>query len=486
MREVWTASVAIVMALACALAGCNVGPDYQTPVVISPAVWGGEPAAAHGTTAGPVDPRWWDSFHDPELSSLVARLVAQNIDLQTAAERVRQSQDQVEIARSEGLPHVDEQSSYRHERQSPSGFISLVEPAPFAPLTYDIWQNGLQASWEIDLFGRVRRAVEAQRADTLAAIEARHEVAIDAIADLAQDYMQLRGTQTLLIIARRNLGIAQKSAALVQDQFHNGVATVLTVAQAQAQVATTGSVVPPLEAQEARLANAIGLLLALPPRALETELERAGPPVLVPPSVPVGFPSTLVERRPDIRQAEARLHAATAQTGVAVANFYPDLSLTGQFEDQGRIIANAFSLPSRAFMLGPSVDLPIFEGGRLRGTLRLRRSEQKEAALQFQQTVLAAWRDVDDALTAYAQAQAQNTRFVEAVTQDRRALTAAEQAYALGASDFLNVTSAEAALLSSENSLAQSDTTIETDLVGLFKALGGGWDVADRGAAVRP
>lgn len=467
-------------ALTALLAGCTVGPDYHRPEVATPPVWGGVPAEGQaGFTSDAVDATWWESFHDAELSSLETRLASQNIDLQTAAERIMQSDDERVVIRAQGLPHLDERSMATHERQSPNGFISLVQPAPFAPLTYDIWQNALSASWELDLFGRVRRAVEAQRADTLALIEARHAIALDALASLAQDYLELRSVQTRHAIAIDVLGLARHDLALVQSQFANGVSTTLNLANARGEVASVAATLPPLEAQQAQLINAIGLMLAEPPRALEAELAPAAALPAVPPSVPVGVPSTLARRRPDIREAEARLHRATARTAVAVAAFYPEVSLTGSFGADGRIVGNAFSLPSRMFQVGPAIDVPLFQGGRLVGTLRLRRSEQREAALRFRQTVLAAWQDVDDALTAYADARRTRDAVAETARQNQAALGAAQQNFVEGTIDFLNVISAQSALLQSRDQLAQSDAAISLDLVRLYKALGGGWQAAD-------
>ena len=310
-------------------------------------------ASGSATTSGPVDPAWWNSFGDRELSSLVSRLVSQNIDLQTAVERIRQAADETDVARSQGLPQVNGNSSYTHERQSPNGFIALVQPSPAASYDYDIWTNGLSASWELDLFGRVRRAVEARRAGTVAAVEARHAVALASISTLAQDYLQLRGTQARLRIAQRNLWVTQKNMSLVDVQFANGVGTTLAVAQARAEVATVAATMPPLVTTAAALENAIALLLAEPPRALEAELDAPAPAAIVPPTVPIGLPADLIRRRPDVREAEATLHEATAETGVALADFYPDVSLTGNFELQGRNVLNAFSLPDRAFVAGP-------------------------------------------------------------------------------------------------------------------------------------
>ncbi len=472
---------ALLAIVAASLAACTVGPDFHQPQTDNPAAWGGEPSDVGSVTyGGPVDEQWWRSFDDPELTSLVSRLSRQNIDLASALERVQQAQAQTQVAASQGLPHINEQSQYTFTRESPHGFISLVEPVPGAPLGFSLWTNALQSSWELDLFGRVRRAVEAQRADTEAEIEARHAIALRAIADLAQDYMQLRGTQVRAAITRRNLALANHDLALVRDQFANGVATTLDIANAEAQQATIASELPALRAEAARLINAIGYLLAEPPRALEGELTPVVALPLAPPTVPIGLPGdTCAGRRPDVREAEARLHAATAETGVAVADFYPDVTLNGSAGTQSLRFSSLFDLKSGMFMIGPSIDIPIFEGGRLRGALKLRKSQQREAALQFHNTVLQAWQDVDNALTAYLEAQRRRVDIAETVNQYLLALNAARQRYQEGAIDFLNVISAESAVLQNQDALANSDTEIATDLVALYRALGGGWQLVD-------
>src|SRR5580700_4014618 len=226
------------------------------------------------TVEGAVNVTWWKSFRDSELSLLVERLAAQNLDLKTAAERVIQSVAQRRVAAAEGLPHIEGQSSNTYNRVSPNGPISEFVPAPGSTLDYAHFQDGLTSSWQLDLFGRVRRAVEAADANALAAVENRHGVALAAVAELAQSYMQLRGTQNRLDIAKRNLGLAEQSLDLVKARFGNGVATTLELAQARAQQATIAATLPPLRTQEAELINAVGLLLGEAPRALESELHR--------------------------------------------------------------------------------------------------------------------------------------------------------------------------------------------------------------------
>ena len=471
-------------AAALALAGCTVGPDFRPPDPGAPAGWGPVRADVPSrTNADEVDPQWWTRFNDPLLSSLVGRIAAQNLDLQTAAERVLQARAQREVVASQGLPRVNGRSSYERTRISPTGNpAAIVVAKPGAPLEFDVFQNGLDASWDLDLFGRVRREVEAAGADTQAAVEDRRGVALAALAalaDLAQDYLQLRGVQAQRAIAERNQELARQNTTLVRNRFDNGVATTLDMARARAQESTIAASVPPLRTQEAAAINAIGLLLGEPPRALEAELRPRAAQPGVPALVPAGLPANLVRRRPDLRQAEARLHSATAQVGVATAEFYPDVTLNGNVGLQSLRLKDAFSLYSRVFEVGPTISLPIFQGGRLRGTLRLRKSQQREAAITFRRTLLGAWQEVDNALTAFTEAQAREREVADAVTQNEVALRAARQRYAEGVVDFLDVNTAQAQLLQSQNDLASSRTQTATGLVTLYRALGGGWEIAE-------
>jgi NodT family efflux transporter outer membrane factor (OMF) lipoprotein len=461
------------------LTGCTLGPDYQSPELRdTPRRWASDGGSVPSRTVeGPVDITWWKSFRDSKLSSLVERLAAQNLDLKTAAERVLQGVAQRQVAVSRGLPHIEGLSSNTYNRASPNATLFVLQPG--ASVEYALFQEGLTSSWQLDLFGRVRRAVEAADANTLAAVENRHGVALAAVAELAQSYMQLRGTQNRLEITKRNLRLVEENVELVNQRFANGTAATLEVAQARAQRATIAATLPPLRSQEAELINAIGLLLGDAPRALEPELQRVRMIPRVPRKVPVGLPGTLVRRRPDVREAEARLHETTAQTGVAVASFYPDVTLNGNVNVESFHVSNLFTPTSTVFAVGPAISIPIFEGGQLLGNLELRESQQREAAISFQKTVLRAWKEVDDALTDYREAQRRRAEVAQSVTENRAALQAAKQRYTEGAIDFLNVIAAQAQLLQSENDLADSDTLIATDLVNLYRALGGGWEIAD-------
>lgn len=472
------------------LAGC--APDVAAPpaaTVTPPDHWGPEPTRgvrSRAVAEEAADPRWWRTFGDAELSALVDRVAVQNLDLETAAERILQARAERRVATSQGLPHVEGQSLATYNRGSPNGILKLIQPAPGAPEDFALFQDGLQASWELDLFGRVRRRVEAEGAREEAAVADRDAVALSAIAEVAQSYLQLRGTQARTAIAERGRSLAAENMRLVEDRFRNGVATTLDLAQARAQEAEVAGTLAPLRTREAQLINAIGLLLGDMPRGLEDELKPAAALPRLPARVPVGLPISLLRRRPDVREAESLLHAATAETGVAIAEFYPDVMLNGQANLQSLHLSDLFVLSSHAFNVGPQVSIPIFEGGRLRGNLALRESRQREAAVAFQRTVLKALQEADDAITAYAEAQRRRTEVAQAATQNAMALGAARQRYREGLVDFLNVNAAQQQLLQSQNALSDAETEITTDLVTLYRALGGGWEVVAARPVVSP
>ncbi len=341
---------------------------------------------------------------------------------------------------------------------------------------FDLWQYGFDASWELDLWGRVRREIESADASVEASVEARRNMLLSTLAEVARDYVQLREQQTVLDIVRKNIRSERDTLTLTRQRYLGGVTTELDVANAAAQLASTESQLPQTEEQIAESINALSYLLALTPGALSAELTTPAPVPPVPPTVPVGLPSELARRRPDIRQAEAQLHSATADVGVAVADFFPRVTLSGSLSLQALQFKNLGTWDARQYALGPSITLPIFEGGRLRGTLRLRQAQQQEAAISYQSTVLQALHDVDNALTAYADEQRRQQQLLAAVNASQRALDLARTRYAAGVSDFLNTLDAQRTLLSAQQTAAASTAMVSTDLVQLYKALGGGWE----------
>ena len=341
---------------------------------------------------------------------------------------------------------------------------------------FNLFQYGFDASWELDLWGRVRREVESADASLEASSDARRNSLLSVLAEVARDYLQLRGVQTQLAIANDNIKTARQSLDLTQARYKGGLTTDLDVANAAAQLATNEADVPQLEQSQDEQINALSFLLGEAPQALRAELITPGAVPPVPPRVPVGLPSELARRRPDIRQAEAQLHAATADIGVAIADFYPKITLDGSIGLQALKAKDLGNWGARQYGLGPTISIPIFEGGKLRATLQLRKVEQQEAALNYQQTVLQAWHDVDNAMTAYAAEQRRRDALANSVAQNQRALDLSRQRYTQGVADFLNVLDAQRTLLQAELQLAESTTTVSQNLVQLYKALGGGWE----------
>jgi NodT family efflux transporter outer membrane factor (OMF) lipoprotein len=498
-------------ALALSLGGCTVGPNFKAPSVFSPASWfdwHGKPteasrAAAHASlvVARPIDTNWWNLFRDPTLTSLERRVAGQNLDVRLATVRLAESRAQRSVVGSDQYPQLNGNASYTREKASQKGILGLgsaggASAGSSSPGTaangqgagaggipgstvfepFNLWQYGFDASWELDLWGRVRREVESADASVEASAEARRAALLSVIAEVARDYIQLRGVQRNLQITQENLKTAQDSLRLTQQRYAGGLTSDLDVANASAQVASVEAQIPRLQQQEAELINALSLLLAEPPGALQAELAETRPIPPVPPTVPVGIPSELARRRPDIVQAEDQLHSATADIGVAVADFYPRITLSGSVSLQALQFKDLGNWDARQYALGPSLTLPIFQGGRIRATVKLRKAQAQEAALKYQQTVLQAWHEVDNALTAYDAEQRRRDRLAAAVRSNQQALNLARARYQEGIADFLQVLDAQRNLLAAEQQYAESTTTVSTNLVALYKALGGGWE----------
>lgn len=467
----WPALAVLVFSLS----ACQVGHEFKAPEASGQVDWlplRGESALSR-TQATPIRPDWWQVFNDPLLSSLIQRATASNIDLKIAATRLEQSRAARQVIGGDQLPDVSAGLGYQRARNSAEG---LSDPSGKAGKSaFNLWDGGFDASWELDLWGRVRREVEAADAAVAVSENDRRGVLLSLQAETARDYLQLRGVQETLSVTRQNLEVSRNSLSLSKERFSSGVATHLDVAEASAQVATVEARLPILEQRQAQLINALGLLLAQSPRVLQGELERPNDATQIATAIPVGLPSELALRRPDILQAQARMHVAAASVGVAEGDFYPRIVLSGNLGFQSMQLSDFGSWGSRQFGIGPQLSLPIFEGGRLRGMLHLREAQEQEAALTYQQTVLRAWQEIDDGMSLYNATQLQQARLEEAVEHDQLALATAKQQYVEGAVDFLNVLTVQRALLASQEQRVESSTAQGQALVGLYKALGGGW-----------
>ena len=491
----------ICMASVLALAGCTVGPDFLSPKPETPPGWtktalGGK----GGSVTIPVPPAsedWWQSFRDPELNSLIARAAAANLDLKDAAFRITESRLQERITAAAELPTVSGNASYANTRfseKTAQGSLfgalgSLKGPPGFSipayPNPYDQYQLGFDASWEPDLFGGVKRSEEAASASTEAAIEQKHDALVSLEGEVAHAYIDLRDAQLKLSITNQNLKTQRETLGLTRDRREALLGNDLDVANAAAQVTATEAQLPLLQRQIDSDINQLSLLLALEPGALKTELESAAAIPPVPPHVPIGLPGDLARRRPDIRAAEAELHAATAQVGVAVANLYPSVSFSAPFGLQAARPIDLASWAAAFYQIGPTITIPIFEGGKLHATVKLQEAEEKQAALDYAKTVLGAVHDVENALITYATEQQHRQALEATVAENRRALALAQRRYRDGLTTFLDVLDAQRTLLATQLSLADSTGAVSTDLVALYKALGGGWQSADAKVAAR-
>ena len=459
--------------------GCAVGPDYRPPKTEVPQTWDGQavvtPAQPSKTTTDPAKlVEWWNAFNDPSLSSLVEMAVRSNLDLRQAEARIRQARAARGVAGAPLFPEVDASALYQRSQGSSEvgggGAVATVGGLR------NLWQVGLDATWEIDIFGGTRRNIEAATADLRAAVEDHRDVLVTLVGEVGTNYLNLRGFQQQIAIAVKNLEAQKKTAQITHRRFEAGFVSRLDVANADAQVATTEAQIPVLESQARAAIYNLGVLLGREPGALGKDLARPLPIPPTPPEVPVGLPSDLLRRRPDIRRAEAQLHAATARIGVATADLFPKFNLAGSFGISASDVAKLGNWTSNFWSWGPSVTWPIFAGGRIYWNIKVQDALQEQALAAYEKTVLTALKDVETALVAYAKEQERRKTLAEAVASNRQAVDLAMKLYVAGKTDFLNVLTAQRSLFVNEDALTLSTRNLATNLVALYKALGGGWE----------
>jgi NodT family efflux transporter outer membrane factor (OMF) lipoprotein len=456
------------------LAGCSVGPNYQPAKLSLPDAWA--EVGPGGSTQGAAElVQWWRTFEDPMLDSLIERALKSNYDLQAAAARLRAGRALRGAALADFLPTIDANGSYTKARRSENA-LSF----PVRLIDTDTYQAGFDATWEIDVFGGKRRALEAASADLQAIEEDGRSVLVSLLSEVARNYLELRGSQRRLGIARQNLRAQQETLEITQQRFTAGLVGELDVAQARAVLAGTRAQVPTLETLEKQSIHRLSILLGQAPGALQGELEKAAPIPPPPPEVPAGLPADLLRRRPDVRRSERQLASATARIGVARAELFPKFFLTGTAGFQSLHTGNLIAPQSEFWSAGPSVRWRLLEYPRLRAQVRAQTAQQEEALAQFEQTVLASLEDVENALVAYGKEKERYLALSEEADANRRALELARQIYRSGLGEFLNVLDAERSLFQAEDSLAQSQGTVSVNLVALYKALGGGWESGDK------
>jgi NodT family efflux transporter outer membrane factor (OMF) lipoprotein len=397
---------------------------------------------------------------------------------------ISQSRYQRGATASAEFPMLNGTGKYSHgELLSPqlegplaNSLSSVLGPNGSIP-PYSTYQTAIDAAWELDLWGRVRREIESADAQIDVSEDQRRDMLTSLLAEVARDYIQLRSIQAQIQVANDNLKSSTEILQLTQTRLEKGLTNGLDVENAAGQVESIKAQLPQLHSQEIQAMNALSLLLDEPPGALQGRLIRARPIPLSAARVALGVPSELARRRPDIRAAEAQLHAATADIGVAVADFYPTVKLNGSVGYTGLELQNVFKATAVQYSFGPSVSVPIFQGGRLRSTLLLKEAQQQAAAISYQKIVLQAWHDVVNALIAYRDEQQRRDRLKAQVGHAQQALMLSRDRYRDGVDQFVNVLDAERTLYGAQQQLVVSQSNISTDLVQLYKALGGGWEV---------
>jgi outer membrane protein, multidrug efflux system len=480
--------------LAALLAGCTMGPNFTRPQATPPAAWNATAPASADVPSKPVarayDGRlWWSVFKDPILDGLVDDAMRQNLDLQTAALRIEEARAQRGSAAAEGLPSVSGSGIGGRQRASKNGLASALTggasqqgsssggaPAA-APSPYsDLFDVGFDATWELDLWGKARRGVEAADANIVSAEQARGNAMISLTAEVARTYLSLRGAQRQRAIVLADIEDQRGLLKLAESRSKNGFASQADAVQQQAQLSSAEAQLPPIDQNIAQAMNGLALLLALPPGALT---QRLGPApqadVALPPEVPVGLPGDLLRRRPDILKSEADLHAATAKVGQAKAQLFPSITLGGVGGFQSIHADSLTDWASRFWVGGAQISIPIFEGGKLKAQIRTADAQMKEAALTWRSTVLSAYHDADNALEAYADEQRHATALARALADARRSDALMRSRYDNGFVSMIDVLQAQRTVHQAEQQSLQSNVTASTDLVALYKALGGDW-----------
>jgi NodT family efflux transporter outer membrane factor (OMF) lipoprotein len=458
----------LVLALA---AGCAVGPDYHPPKVALPPDWKDATGAVNTNAPGELA-QWWKTLGDPQLESLIGRAAQANFDLKAAEARVRAARSLRGVVLADFLPTIDADASANKNRRSANA--QVFQSQQFNTDTYLV---GFDASWEIDIFGGRRRALQAATAD-LQAIEAdRNAVLVTLLAEVARHYLDFRGTQRRLFIAKGNIAAQQEVVDISQLRFDKGLSSELDVTQAKSLLAASKSQLPTLDTALKQSSFRLSVLLGEAPGSLDTELAAPTPIPPMPPAVPAGLPSELLRRRPDIQRSERQLAGATARIGVATAELFPKFYLTGAAGYQSLSADNLIEPASKFWSLGPLVRWRLLEYPRLKAQIHATTAQQEQILAQFNQVVLLSLEEVENAIVAYGNEQDRYTALSQSVTESRRSFDLANELYTKGLGEFLNVLIAQRALFESEDAQVQSQRTMTQNAVALYKALGGGWQV---------
>ena len=458
------------------LASCSaVGPDYERPGIQMPAAFR-QPALPDPASRA-ADP-WWETFQEPILTGLIEHAVHHNQDIRIAVAAVREARATRRIAGSRWMPSIDAGGSYRRQLASENGPINLgtLSDAGLADTEFDLYQTGLEASWEIDVFGSVRRDNEAAIARVQEVNERLADALVAVTAEVGLAYSDLRGAERELAVLRRNIEVQSQTLTLIRNQFRTGIASEIDLERARSQLTRTTAQEPLLQAAIDIATYRLAVLTGRVPGELTDSLKGSAELVVRGDLVPVGLPSELLLRRPDVRAAERGLHAATADVGVATADLYPRFFLTGAAGFESVNFGDLFGAQSRFFAIGPTIRWPIFRGGALRAQVGAAEARVDAQYARYQQSILLAVEDVERSLVGYGQQELRRRRLVESRDAAVNAATLTRQIYERGLVQFLEVLDAERRALEVDLELVRSEAEVTRHAIRLYRSLGGGWE----------
>jgi outer membrane protein, multidrug efflux system len=452
------------------MAGCSVGPDYKAPKISVPPSFANGAQAQYSTNRAVT--AWWRGFADPELNKLVDAAAASNLDLRIVTANLLQARALRLGAKSDFFPVIDGVASYSNNKFSQAGLYG----ATGVGRQEELYNVGFDSAWELDIFGRVRRSVEAATASVQAAQATRRDVLVSLTSEVARNYFELRGTQNELAVLRRNADNERETLKITQSRLDAGSGTDLDVARARAQLNNNLAEIPPAEAAIAHAIHRLGVLTGRQPEALTGELETPAPPPHLPELVAIGNPEELLRRRPDIRAAERSLVASTAGIGVATADLFPRVTFIGDIGLQATSFTGLGGPASDTRSFGPAITWAALDIGHVRSRINAAGAGAAAGLAQYEKTVLTALEETENALVDFGRIRARRDFLAESVKSSQDASDLAHARYNDGASDFLTVLDAERVLLEAQDQLAQTDTQTATALVAVYKALGGGWE----------
>jgi NodT family efflux transporter outer membrane factor (OMF) lipoprotein len=456
--------------------GCTtVGPDYQTPVIDTPDAWTETITQQMSLGARASLQNWWTVFQDPLLDELIERARKANLDLKVAVSRVGESRTILAIAKGENLPLVNASATASRSKLSDDGPLQQVAPVGGFD-SQSLFQAGVDAVWEIDVFGRVRRTIEAADDNYQASVEDYRDVQVTLFAEVALAYADIRAAQQRIGYARENIEAQSESLALARDRYETGLSSKLDVAQAEANLAATQATLPAIELSLNQSLNRLAVLLGQNAGSLQAEFTTTQPIPDPKEVIDIGVPADVLRQRPDIRRAERLLAAQTAQIGVATSDLYPRFALSGMFGLQSRTLSILFDSSSVTWGLEAPMKWNIFSGGRVRGNIQVQNEKTKQLLFLYEQKVLAAIEEVENAIVAYElnKQRVQCLQTATSATQEAVELVLVQ--YNTGLTDFNNVLVTQRDLLFQQDQLVSSEATVVANLITLYKALGGGWD----------